>query len=98
MEISTLIDKERNVRSHKVKGLISVRDLKEKLLAFYMSPDYDPDMNALWDLREADFSSVTSAEVESLMEMVKEHWGQGGKSKAALIVSKDLDYGLSRMV
>jgi len=97
MEISIQINKERNLRSHKVKGLISVRELKENLLGIYKSPEYYPDMNALWDLRDADFSSVTTAEVRSLIEMVKEYWGQGGKNKAALIVSRDLDYGLSRM-
>ena len=97
MEISTQINKERNLRSHKVKGLIIVRELNEMLVGLYKSTEYDPDMNALWDLRDADFSSVTTAEVRSLIEMVKEHWGQGGKSKAALIVTRDFDYGLSRM-
>ena len=97
MEISTQINKERNVRSHKVDGLINVNELKEMLAAFYKSPEYDPDMNVLWDLWDADFSSVTSEEVKSLTRMVEKHWGQGRKSKAALIVSGDLDYGLSRM-
>jgi hypothetical protein len=97
MEMRTQVDRERNIRSHTVKGLISVRELKEKLAAYYRSSEYDPEMNSLWDLRDADFSSVTPAEVQSFVEMVKVHWGKGGKSKAALIVSRDLAFGLSRM-
>ena len=54
-------------------------------------------MNALWDMRDADFSSVTTAEVHSLVEMVKKYWGQTGKSKSALTVASDFDYGMTRM-
>jgi hypothetical protein len=97
MEISTQIDKERNLRSHKVKGLISVPEMKEVLTGLYRSPEYDPAMNSVWDLRDADFSSVTSAEVRSLVEMIRGHWGTGEKSRAALVVAKELGYGLSRM-
>ena len=97
MEIDTQISRGKNLRKHKVDGLINVNALKEMLASFYKSPEYDPDMNVLWDLRDADFSSVTSEDVASLAGMIAQHWGQGEKAKAALIVSKDLDFGLSRM-
>jgi hypothetical protein len=97
MEISTQIDKARNHRSHKVNGSISVDEIKKMLATFYQSSEYDPDMDVLWDLRDADFSSVRSEDVASLTGMVEKFWGQGGKAKAALIVSGDLDFGLSRM-
>lgn len=97
VEIKTQISKDRNIRKHKVDGSINASKLKEMLAAFYKSPDYDPDMNVLWDLTNADFSSVTSEEVASLAGMIEKYWGQGKKSKAALIVKGDLGYGLSRM-
>ena len=31
------------------------------------------------------------------MEYVVKKWGTGGKSKAALVVSPDLEFGMSRM-
>lgn len=97
MEISTQIDRRRNVRIHRVTGLISVHELEKKLAEFYKSPEYVPSMNALWDLKDADFSSVTPSEVHSLVGLVKNFWRQSGKRKAALIVTKNSDYGLSRM-
>jgi hypothetical protein len=97
MEITTQINEKRNIRFHKIDGLINIGELKDMLASFYKSPDYDPDMNVLWDLREADFSSITSEDVASFAGMIEKYWGQGKKSKAALIVSRDLDFGLSRM-
>ena len=93
----TYINKEDNYRLHIIKDLINVDELIEKLEKFYKSSNYDPKMNSLWDLRDADFSSVTSKQVHSAMEMVKKNWSQEGTVRAALLVSKDLDYGLSRM-
>jgi hypothetical protein len=96
MEITTRIDGENNLRTHAVKGVINVRELKGKMEKYYKSPEYDPDMNSLWDLSGADFRDVKPEHVRSLAEMVSRSWGGTG-SKAALVVSQDLGYGLSRM-
>ena len=97
MEISTQFNEELNLRIHKVEGPIDVDQLKEMLSALYKSPEYDPNMNALWDLRAADFTSVTTEQVASMTGMVEKYWAKEGQSKASLIVSRDLDFGLSRM-
>ena len=97
MEISTEINKKKNIRCHIVRGVIDVRELTEYLKEMYTSSDFYSGMNVLWDLQEADFSSISNEDVRSLMEYVGKQWGKGGKSKAALVVSHDLDYGLSRM-
>jgi hypothetical protein len=54
-------------------------------------------MNVLWDLREANVPSMTSADIERISELVSKHWGKGGSSRAALVVSQDFEFGLSRM-
>ena len=97
MEISTRFNEEENLRIHKVEGTIDVDQIKEMLSALYNSPDYVPNMNALWDLRAADFTAVTTEQITSLTAIVEKYWGKGGQGKAALIVSRDLDFGLSRM-
>ncbi len=97
MEFTTHIDKEANLRINTVIGSITKERLFEKLNEIYLVPDFDPDMNVLWDLREADLSSFQSPDLQHLRDFVKNHWGTGGKSKAALVVSRDLDFGLSRM-
>jgi hypothetical protein len=97
MHISTHIDTEKQIRTHNVHGMLNVNELTRQLREIYSSPEYDPDMNVIWDLRKADFSAIEASEVTSFMEFVSKHWGQGGKSKGALVVSRDLDYGMSRM-
>ena len=96
MDITTEINREKNLRIHKIDGLIDIGELKTMLAAYYSSPDYDPNMNAIWDLTNADTSAVTSHDVSSLAELVKQHWGKTA-SKAALVANKDLNFGLSRM-
>jgi hypothetical protein len=81
MIIHTQLDKERNVRIHKVQGLIDVGGLKEMLTGFYNSHEYDPDMNAIWDLKEAETTAVTTEDVTSLAEMVKKILGSGRKEQ-----------------
>ena len=95
MKLRTQINK--NLRIHTITGIISTGKIMEHLRLFYKSPEYNPAMNSLWDLREADFTEVEPHEVRGLMEMVKGHWGKNDTAKSALLVTKDLDFGLARM-
>jgi hypothetical protein len=97
MKISTHIDKNNKIRSHKVEGELTLDGVKEQLNKIYSSTDFESDMNVIWDLREAGFSSMDASGVRSVMEYVSRNWGESGKSKGALVVSRDLDFGLSRM-
>lgn len=95
MEISTQI--KNKTRWHIVKGAINIEELTRHLKELYNSSNFDPDMNVFWDLREADFRSVSPENVHYFTNFVGQNWGKGGKSKAALVVSHDLGYGISRM-
>jgi len=97
MEISSHIDTEKEIRTHVVHGMLDIDELTIQLRKTYSAQGYDPDMDVIWDLREANFSAIEASEVKSFMEFVRKYWGVGGESKAALVVSGDLDYGLSRM-
>lgn len=97
MEISTVIDKKKNIRWHIVKGVIDVGELTEYLKEIYNSSDLHSEMNVFWDLQKADFSSVPTEEIKSFIIYVANQWGQKGTSKAALVVSHDFGYGISRM-
>ena len=97
MEISIYIDPRADVREHKVSGLIDIQQLKDFLKKLYETPDFNPNMSVIWDLGEADFSAVSSSDVRSVMDLVGKYWGVGGKSKAALVVAKEVGFGLTRM-
>ena len=97
MEIKTRIDTEKNIRYHVVEGRIEPPALAAALGSVYASDRYDPSMSSLWDFRDADFKSVGAADVRSLGDIVQSHWGQSRRSRSALVVSRDLGFGLSRM-
>ncbi len=97
MEISTEINKNNNIRCHTIKGLIDASELIGFFEKLYSLPDFDLGMKALWDLREADFSALLPSDIRSIMDCVGQRWGKDGKSKAAIVASRDLDYGMSRM-
>jgi hypothetical protein len=78
MEITTNIDKETALRTHKVTGTLSLDDLMAKLGEIYSIPDFQPDMNVLWDLRSADLASFSSSDIQKVRDFVGYKWGTGG--------------------
>lgn len=56
-----------------------------------------PSLNVIWDLTEADPTSITAYEIRAMAKNVKKlsHSREGGKT--AIISPKDISYGLSRM-
>jgi len=97
MHVTTSINKKDNLRIHKVTGSILFDELMDELKAIYTQPDFNPEMNTLWDLCDADVSSFPSDQVQHIQSFVSQYWGGSGKSRSALIVSDDVAYGLSRM-
>ena len=97
MNIATQFDAEKTVRIHQVTGLVNLSDFEESLRALYASPKFNPDMNALWDIRQADFSNVGPNDIRSLMQLVASQWGKDGKCRAAIVVAGMAEYGIARM-
>jgi uncharacterized protein (DUF2164 family) len=97
MEITTIINKEENLRIHKIKGELTLEILLRELGNIYSNQEFREDMNSLWDIREAEVNSFSAEHVEKVKDLVTNHWGTSGKSKSALVVSKDIAFGLSRM-
>ena len=95
MEIST--DIKNNIRYQAVKGVIDIDKLIKYLEQIYKVPEFNPNMDVFWDLREADFSSVSTEAIYNFIGFVGKYWGKEKDTKAALVVSDDLGFGLSRM-
>jgi hypothetical protein len=97
MAITTHIDSSAGLRHHKVTGVLSTAELRQTLDEVYARPDFSPEYNAVWDLREADVSAFTTQDINALAEFVSEHWGGPNAPRAALVVATDFDFGLARM-
>lgn len=96
MPITTLIDPETGLRRHRVEGRFTLEDIHGTLEELYSRPDFRPDADVLWDVRDATLDFTTD-EVRQLADFVAKHWGPGGKSRAAFVVSSDFQFGMSRM-
>ena len=97
MNIETQMDAVKSLRTHKVKGRINFQDFSNLLKGIYNSADFDPNLHSLWDVRDADFSTVTAPEIRALAEYVRANWDLKRKNKAAIVVSGLSDFGISRM-
>jgi len=93
----TVFDLERMVRTHQVTGNISLAAFRSILQGLYTSKQFNPDMNALWDLRLADFSGIMPEDVRELMHVVVSHWGRSGKCHSAILVASTAEYGVARI-
>lgn len=97
MAISTTIDLETGIRMHTVTGQPQRNELFDMLRNLYSRPDFDPNRDVLWDMREADLTAFSTEDIQAIRDLAGRHWGAGGASRAALVVSTDVDFGLTRM-
>jgi hypothetical protein len=97
MAITTKIDSTTGARLHKVTGRLQLEELRNALKAVYEGEDFDPGKDVLWDLQDADLTAFSSADIKHISGLVKQHWGKSSSSRAALVVSRDVDFGLARM-
>ena len=79
-----------------VKGQLSHEEYKTAMNEVTQSEQYPANVNALWDVREQDFRSVTSNTVKSIIDISKQY-PERGNSRVAFIVKDNLAYGMLRM-
>jgi len=93
MAASYKIDKERRLVMSTGSGVLTLADLlahQEKLLA---DPDFSPDFSQLWDLTNITEVELTSKDVHRLAQRSI----FSPDSRRAILVSRDLVFGLARM-
>ena len=92
--IETKIDEEKDLTIQMVVGPVSLQDACDELDRYYAGPFTKL---ILWDLTRAGISSYKTEHIIALVRKVKQyhHLRKGGKT--AMVISKDLNYGLTRM-
>ena len=98
MNIETRIDRQNGLRTHVLRDEIKLSDIQAFLGKLYQADDFDPALPILWDVREAVFPEVSPIEVKELAYFVRANWSEKHRRKAAVLVTGDLHFGLSRML
>ena len=96
MIINTVVDKKAAVMIHTVTDEITFEEVKSSYEAILSHPDFQEDMNSIWDIRNADASKFDSQDVIRLARYFETQIKNRAEYKVAVIVSRDLEYGLSR--
>ena len=95
MPIITKVDHEKQLTIHTATGAPSFEEGMEAFKSFY---EKHPTKNLLWDLRSASLHNLSYRDMEFLVDYAKQHSEvRVAEGKTAIIVSKDLEYGISRM-
>lgn len=94
MTISSSMDALRDLTVFTVEGELRFEEQIEVLRTFY---EGDPTANVLWDFRNITGNRIQSEEVSMIVSFIKRKETKRTSGKTALVVSTDLDFGLSRV-
>ena len=97
MPITTSIDTETGLRTHVLIGTVPLEELKEALREVYGRSGFRPEADTLCDLRQADLGQFSRAVVKDVVDYVAKHRGAPPGARTAVVVGRDLSFGLARM-
>ena len=95
--ISTCINATTNLVTHTGNGEISACEIRAAFKARIDDPKYRSGMRVLWDFRSATISQLRTEELRELVVLNRLHVRERGSGMAAIVVTKDADYGVCRM-
>jgi hypothetical protein len=78
------------------RGDLELDDVVAALDQLYSDAQFQPDMKLLWDLRDAR-TAVTAGDVRSIVHFVSQHREARGEGKSAVVMGRDVDYGMARV-
>ena len=98
MKVETTINSDKSIRIHVVSGKFDMNELLNVLDGLYSGSEQNLELDALWDLREAeDVGTLNIQHLDKLVNMVSRKWETDTPHRAALVVSRMVDFGLARM-
>ncbi len=97
MPIEVTIDKGKDLVTRILTGQIAIEEIIAKLRETAALPDHHPGMKSLNDLREF-VPDSTSTDVRRMAEYLLANAAEREGLRAAIVVSRTVDYGMSRML
>jgi hypothetical protein len=94
MTIASSYDEIRDLTVFTVEGELTFDAQMTTLKEFYSGV---PTANVLWDFRAIEGIRVSSKELYEIILFIKRHKSKRPQGKTALVSSKDIDFGLSRV-
>ncbi len=92
-----IIDQEKNIAYIKLSGLLSKKTILDGFDKAVSDKRYKIGMGRLWDFRDADLSALGTETVVEMAQYSLRFPPGINDVKVAFVVSRDLEYGLTRM-
>ena len=79
-------------------GIVKGKDIIEGLGRMLQDPDFKEGMDALGDFRTVHSANSETADIREIVSFVRANQKKRGSNyRVALVVSRDIDFGLARM-
>ncbi len=88
----TYVDK--NLTIFAVIGEVTCQELMTTLKTFYTD---SPTLDILWDVRQGTVSKLSYNDIRIVVESVVEFTKKSRRRKTAIVISRDVDYGIGRI-
>ena len=89
-------DQDRKILNISVSGKSDFNEFSSTLETITNSKDFPPNIRTVWDIRQADFSFANFQLVKEVVK-IRSKFSKRSHCRSALVVSSNLQYGLSRM-
>jgi hypothetical protein len=96
MPVTCEIDSEGGLVRTTFRGQVDIEEVVRALEDLLQRPDFRRGLNGIVDLREGD-TDTQARDVKRLATMMERCRDQIGPSRTAIVVAKDVTYGMARM-
>jgi hypothetical protein len=81
-----------------VSGSVITGDIIDALGRMLKDPDFKEGMDVLWDFREVKSGNSEAEDIREIVSFIRTNQEKRGRNyRVALVVSRDIDFGLARM-
>ena len=96
MKVNTVVDKKDEIMIHTITGEMTFDEIKSSYETILSHPEFQEDMNSIWDMRDADASKFENQDVIRIARYFETQLKNRTEFKVAIIVSRSFEYDLSR--
>ena len=81
-----------------VDGVPDIAEIRDVIIKTWSDPVFQSTARGLWDLRNADLSGISAAELRTVADLEENRRPDLPRSRIALVVSREVDFGMLRML
>lgn len=95
MKVNTVVDKKDAIMIHTITGEMTFDEIKSSYEVILSHPEFQENMNSIWDMRDADASKFENQDVIRIARYFETQLKNRTEFKVAVIVSRNFEYNLS---